>query len=68
MATQTNLLVYFDKIIARKRKSQSDITSYFKKADQNQKHDGDVVSKWEVCACICLFITLGKHFLTVKVM
>ena len=68
MATQTNLLVYFDKIIARKRKSQSDITSYFKKADQNQKNDVDVVFKWEVCACICLFITLGKHFLTVKVM
>ena len=68
MATQTNLLVYFEKIIARKRKSQSDITSYFKKADQNQKNDDDVVFKWEVCACICLFITLGKHFLTVKVM
>ena len=38
MATQTNLLGYFGKAIARKRKSQSDITSFFKKADRNQKN------------------------------
>ena len=43
MATQTNLLVYFDKVIARKRKLQSDITSYSKKADRNQKNDSDLV-------------------------
>ena len=43
MATQTNLLGYFDKAIARKRKSQSDITSFFKKAYRKQKNDDDVV-------------------------
>ena len=37
MATQTNLLCYFGKAIARKRKSQSDITSFFKKADRTRK-------------------------------
>ena len=43
MATQTNLLGYFGKAITTKRKSQSNITSFFKKADQNQKNDDDVV-------------------------
>ena len=38
MAIQTNLLGYFGKAIARKRKSQSDITSFFKKAELNQKN------------------------------
>ena len=43
MAIQTNFLGYSDKAITRKRKSQSDITSFFKKADPNQKNDDDVV-------------------------
>ena len=43
MATQTNLLGYFGKAVTTKRKSQSNITSFFKKADQNQKNDDDVV-------------------------
>ena len=38
MATQTNLLGYFGKAVARNRKSQSDIISFFKKADRNQKN------------------------------
>ena len=38
MAIQTNLRGYFGKAIARKRKSQSDITSSFKKAERNQKN------------------------------
>ena len=38
MAIQTNLRGYFGKAIARKRKSQSDITSFFKKAERNQKN------------------------------
>ena len=49
VATQTNLLGYFGKVISRKRKSQSDITSFFKKADQNQKNDGDVVYVVDMC-------------------
>ena len=32
MATQTNLLGYFGKTIARKRKSQTDILSFFNKS------------------------------------
>ena len=43
MATQTNLLGYFGKVITTKRKSQSDITSFFKKADRNQKNHNNVV-------------------------
>ena len=43
MATQTNLLGCFGKAIARKRKSQSDVTSFFKKADRNQKNGDDVI-------------------------
>ena len=38
MAIQTNLRGYFGKAIARKRKSQSDITSFFKKAERNKKN------------------------------
>ena len=38
MATQTNLLGCFGKTIARKRNSQSDITSFLKKADRNKKN------------------------------
>ena len=33
MATRSNLLGYFGKAIARKRKPQPDITSFFKKAE-----------------------------------
>ena len=49
MATQTNLLGYFGKAIVRKRKLQSDITSFFKKADRNQKNDDDVVYVGGMC-------------------
>ena len=49
MATQTNLFGYFGKAIGRKRKLQSDITSFFKKADQNQKNDDDVVCLGGMC-------------------
>ena len=61
MATQTNLLGYFGKAIARKRKSQSDITSFFKKAYQNQKNDDDVVYVGGM-GLYLPFITLDKHF------
>ena len=43
MGTETNLLGYCGKAIARKRKPQSDITFFFKKADRNQKNDDDDV-------------------------
>lgn len=45
MATQTNLLGYFGKTISRKRKFQSNITSFFnKKTDLDEKdHDDDVI-------------------------
>ena len=45
MATQTNLLGYFGKTISRKRKLQSNITSFFnKKTDLDEKdHDDDVI-------------------------
>ena len=44
MATHTNLLGYFGKAISRKRKSESNITSFCKKTDRNQKnYDDDVV-------------------------
>ena len=44
MATQTNLLGYFGKTISRKRKLQSNITSFFnKKTDLDEKHHGDDV-------------------------
>ena len=49
MATQTNLRGYFGKAFARKRKSQSDITCSFKKADRNQKNDHDVVYVGSMC-------------------
>ena len=52
MATQTNLLGYFGKAIDRK-KSHNEIC-FFKKSDRNHKNDCD--------ACICLFVTLDKHF------
>lgn len=43
MSTQTNLLGYFDKVISRKRKLQSNITSFFnKKTDKDGKED-DVI-------------------------
>ena len=48
MATQTNLLGYFGNAIARKRKLQSDITFFFKKADRNQKNN-DVVYVGSMC-------------------
>ena len=48
METQTNFLGYFGKAIARKRKLESDITLFFKKADRNQKNDDDVVSTFIV--------------------
>ena len=35
MATQTNLLGYFNNVVNRKRKSQTSITSFFNKADKN---------------------------------
>ena len=56
MATQTNLLGYFGKTIARKRKSQSDITSFFKKADRNQKNDDDVVYVGGMCLFVFTFL------------
>ena len=49
MATQINLLGYFGKAIARKRKLQSDITPFFKKADRNQKNDDHVVYVGDMC-------------------
>ena len=55
MATQTNLLSYFGKAIARKRKSQSDITSFFKKADGNQKNDDDVVNVGGMCLYLSIY-------------
>ena len=42
MATQTNLLGYFGKVVNRKRKSQTSITLFFKKGDENEKND-DVI-------------------------
>ena len=41
MATQTNLLGFFGKVVNRKRKSQANITLFFKK-DQNHEKNGDV--------------------------
>ena len=49
MTTQTNLLGYFGKAITRKRKIQSDITSFFKKTDRNRKNDDDVVYVGGMC-------------------
>ena len=43
MVTQTNLLGFFGKVIDRKRKSQTNITSFFKKADQNHEKNDDVI-------------------------
>ena len=43
MAPQINCFGYFGESIVRKRKSQSDIISLFKKADRNQKNDDDDV-------------------------
>ena len=60
MATQTNLPGYFGKAIPRKRKSQSDIKSFFKEADRIQKNDDDVVYVGGVCLYLP-FITLDKN-------
>ena len=49
MATQTNLIGYFGKAIARKGKLQSDITSFFQKADRNLKNDDDIVYVGGMC-------------------
>ena len=49
MATQINLLGYFAKAIARKGKLQSDITSFFQKADGNLKNDDDIVYVGGMC-------------------
>ena len=43
MATQTNLLGFFGKVVNRKRKSQTSITSFFKKADQNHEKNDDII-------------------------
>ena len=43
MATQTNLLGFFGKVVNRKRKSQTNITSFFKKADQNYEKNDHVI-------------------------
>ena len=43
IATQTNLLGFFGKVVNRKRKSQTNITSFFKKADQNHEKNDDVI-------------------------
>ena len=39
MANQTNLLGYFEKTVTRKRKFQSNITSYFKKNNKETLDD-----------------------------
>ena len=49
MAPQINCFGYFGESIVRKRKSQSDIMSLFKKADRNQKNDDDVVYVRGMC-------------------
>ena len=43
MATQTNLLGFFGKAVNIKRKSQTNITSLFKKADQNLEKNDNVI-------------------------
>ena len=43
MATQTGLLGFFGKVVNRKRKSQTNITSFFKKADQNHEKNDNVI-------------------------
>ena len=43
MATQTNLLGFFGKVVNIKRKSQTNITSFFKKADQNLEKNDNVI-------------------------
>ena len=43
MATQTNLLGFFGKVVNRKRKSQTNINSFFKKADQNHEKNDNVI-------------------------
>lgn len=48
MATQTNLLGYFGKAVNRKRKSQTNITSFFKKGDPNEKNN-DVIWLGGMC-------------------
>ena len=43
MTTQTNLLSFFGKVVNRKRKSQTNINSFYKKADQNHEKNDNVI-------------------------
>ena len=61
MTTQANLLGYFGKTISRKRKSQLDITSFFKKADRNQKSYDEVVYVGGMCLYLP-FYNAGQTF------
>ena len=49
MATQKNLLGFFGKAVNWKRKSQTNITSFFKKADQNHEKNDDVIYAGGMC-------------------
>ena len=66
MATQTNLLGYFGKAVSRKRRSQTSITSFFKKGDENEKND-NVIYVGGKCVLITKSFSLAikrgdKHF------
>ena len=68
MATQTNLIGYFGKAIARKGKLQSDITSFSQKADRNLKNDGDIVYVGGMYFYLPCYNARQAFFLTVKAM
>ena len=42
-------LVILVKLLLKQRKSQSDITSFFKKFDRNQKNDDDIIYVGGMC-------------------